>query len=99
MICVSLGGRIAEEIFFGKVTTGAADDIKKVTQYAGGLVTVYGMSEKMGLVGYHSDYDTSVPPSHAGTNEEIDEEVRRIVKECYARTKVLLESKKELMHS
>lgn len=54
MICVSLGGRVAEEIFFNKITTGAADDIKKVTQMAGALVTVYGMSEKMGLVGYNS---------------------------------------------
>ena len=44
MMCTALGGRVSEEIFFGKVTTGAADDIKKVTNIAQGLVTVYGMS-------------------------------------------------------
>jgi AFG3 family protein len=55
MISVALAGRIAEEIMFdGRVTTGASDDIKKVTQLATGLVTVYGMSPKMGLVGYNS---------------------------------------------
>lgn len=55
MISVALAGRIAEELMFdGRVTTGASDDIKKVTQLATGLVTVYGMSPKMGLVGYNS---------------------------------------------
>ena len=52
MIKVALGGRISEEIFFEKVTTGASDDIKKVTQIAQGLVTVYGMNDKIGLVSY-----------------------------------------------
>ena len=63
----------------------------------GGLVTVYGMSEKMGLVGYHSD-ESSVKPYSEATNEMIDEEMRKIVFECYARTKELLESKKDLIH-
>lgn len=53
MICTSLGGRISEEIFFGRVTTGASDDIKKVTNIAQSLVMVYGMSPRIGLVGYH----------------------------------------------
>jgi AFG3 family protein len=64
---------------------------------AGGLVTVYGMSDKMGLVSYNSGDEQSVKPYSEGTNEDIDEEIRRIVKECYARTKELLEGKRELM--
>jgi len=55
MIKVALGGRIAEQIFFDTVTTGASDDIKKVTQIAQGLVTVYGMNDRLGLVSYQSD--------------------------------------------
>jgi len=52
MICTALGGRVSEDIFFGRVTTGASDDIKKVTQIAQSLVMIYGMSQKLGLVGY-----------------------------------------------
>jgi AFG3 family protein len=96
MICTALGGRITEDLFFGKITTGAADDIKKVTQIAQGLVTVYGMTERLGLVGYHSE-EAALKPYSEGTNEIIDEEVRRIVMECYERTKILLESKKHLI--
>ena len=55
MICTALAGRVSEELMFdGRITTGASDDIKKVTQLATGLVTIYGMSPKMGLVGYNS---------------------------------------------
>ena len=54
MIKVALGGRISESIFFTKITSGASDDIKKVTQISRGLVDTYGMSEKMGLVSYAS---------------------------------------------
>ena len=50
MICVALGGRISEELNFGKITTGASDDIKKVTQIAQSLIGIYGMSKKIGLV-------------------------------------------------
>lgn len=52
MIRTALGGRIAEEIFFNKITTGASDDIKKVTNIAKSLVMVYGMTEEIGLVSY-----------------------------------------------
>ena len=60
-------------------------------------MTVYGMTDRIGLVGYHSE-ETSVKPYSDTTNEIIDEEVRRIVMECYDKTKQLLESKKELIH-
>ena len=52
MISTALGGRVSEELFFGKITTGASDDIKKITQIAQSLVTVYGMSKRMGLRSY-----------------------------------------------
>ena len=55
------------------------------------------MTERLGLVGYHSESESSLKPYSEATNEIIDEEVRRIVNECYVRTKELLESKKELI--
>ncbi len=81
MICVALAGRASEEIFFGKVTTGASDDIKKVTNIANGLVTTYGMSKKLGLVGYQQDEQYGGKPYSESTNEIIDDEVRKIVDE------------------
>ena len=96
MIKVALGGRIAEQIFFDTVTTGASDDIKKVTQIANGLVTVYGMSDALGLVSYQGEGDALKPYSEE-TAAEIDSEVKRLVDECYASTKELLESKRHLI--
>ena len=55
MITVALGGRIAEEIFFGKITTGASDDIKKCTQIAQGIVCEYGMVDSLGTIRYAAD--------------------------------------------
>jgi AFG3 family protein len=98
MICTALGGRISEDLFFNKITTGASDDIKKVTQIAQGLVTVYGMTDKIGLVSYSGE-ESSVKPYSDDTNQVIDEEVRRIVFECYDTTKKLLESKRDLIHN
>merc|ERR1712187_1030266 len=99
MIHVALGGRVAEEIFFGKVTTGAGDDIKKVTQIANSLVTVYGMTDNMGLVAYNSGEETGLKAYSDETNYEIDMETKRIVDECYARVKELLESKRDLIEA
>merc|ERR1712127_528718 len=93
----ALGGRIAEEIFYDSVTTGASDDINKVTQIAQGLVHTYGMTSNIGLVGYGSmmQEDSMHKPYSDQTAWEIDEEVRNIVKEQYRLTKELLESKKD----
>lgn len=55
MIKVALGGRIAEEMFFDRMTTGASDDLKKVTQIANGIVAMYGMNEEIGLVNYQQE--------------------------------------------
>lgn len=92
MICVALGGRISEELNFGKITTGASDDIKKVTQIAQSLIGIYGMSKKIGLVSLQQDsgYQKAISDE---TNYEIDQEVRQIVDECYSRTRQLLEEK------
>ena len=99
MIKVALGGRISEEIFFEKVTTGASDDIKKVTQIAQGLVTTYGMNDKIGLVNYSSGGDQYMKSYSDSTNYEIDCEVKKIVDQCYQETKDLLVSKKELIEA
>lgn len=93
MIKVALGGRIAEKIFFGRVTTGASDDIRKVTQIAQGLVSVYGMSSGLGLVSYQSQ-DGPKPYSET-TNKKIDMEVRKIVNDMFNECEELLESKRE----
>lgn len=80
MIKTALGGRIAEELFFDSVTTGASDDINKITKIANSLVQTYGMTTNLGLVGYNSGEGMAKPYSDE-TNWEIDEEVRNIVKE------------------
>jgi AFG3 family protein len=92
MIKTALGGRISEEIFYESVTTGASDDINKVTRIAQGLVQTYGMTDKIGLVGYGSmgGEDSFQKPFSDETNWEIDEEVRNIVKQLYTETKELL---------
>jgi len=97
MIKTALGGRIAEEIFYDSVTTGASDDINKVTRIAQGLVQTYGMTNNIGLVGYGSmgDENSFQKPFSDETNWEIDEEVRNIVKEQYALTKALLMEHKD----
>lgn len=95
MIKVALGGRIAEKIFFGKVTTGAGDDIKKVTQIAQSLVSVYGMSSGLGLVSFQNQEGPK--PYSEVTNQKIDAEVRGIVDAAFAEVESLLDSKRELV--
>ena len=97
MICTALGGRVSEELFFGRITTGASDDIKRVTGIAQGLVTVYGMSPRIGLVGYQQGEESFGKPFSEYTNEIIDEETKRVVDECYSLTRDLLDSKRELI--
>ena len=97
-MCVTLGGRAAEEIVFGKISTGAQNDLERITKLAYSMVTVYGMNEKLGNISYYdskgSDYQFNKPYSET-TAREIDEEVRKIIAEAYARTKKLLTSKKD----
>ena len=96
-ICAVLAGRAAEEIFFGRVTTGAQDDLLKATQIAHAIVATLGMNERLGVVGYNLDTEAFNKPFSEDTNTIIDEEVRAIVIEGLARARSLLESKRELV--
>lgn len=99
-MCMALGGRAAEEVVFSKISTGAQNDLERITKMAYGMVTVYGMNEKLGNVSYYdsqqSDYNFSKPYSEA-TAQTIDEEVRNIISHAYARTKALLTEKREAL--
>ena len=101
-IMVTLGGRIAEEIEFGDITTGASSDIKKATRAARNMVTKYGMSEKIGTIAYGSDDDevfigrdmARAKNYSERMTGEIDEEVKTIIDECYAEAKrIILENR------
>ena len=91
-ICMTLGGRAAEEIFFGKISTGAGSDLQQVTRTAYSMVTVYGMSEKVGNVSYYDPQTEGgfTKPYSEETGKLIDEEVRRIVADAYKSTLALL---------
>ncbi len=95
-MCMSLGGRVSEEIFFGKISTGAASDLESVTQTAYAMVTVYGMSNKVGNVSFYNPHqETSfTKPYSEETSKLIDEEVREIIANCYQQTRELLTDKK-----
>jgi AFG3 family protein len=96
-ICATLGGRVAEEIFFHKVTTGAQNDLQKATEIAMALVTSFGMSERLGPIGYSMDREAFGKPFSQMTNRLIDEDVRAIVQSCLERTRALLTEKKPLV--
>ena len=98
-MCMTLGGRAAEDIVFGRVSTGALSDLERITKMAYGIVTMYGMNDKIGNVSFYdskssSDYSFTKPYSDATANT-IDEEVRNLITECYDRTKTLLTDKRE----
>ena len=100
-ICMSLGGRVAEELTFGKISTGALSDLEKVTKTAYSIVSIYGMNDKIGNISFYnpqqSEYEFNKPYSEA-TSETIDQEARKIVEIAYERTKELLSKhQKELI--
>lgn len=105
-IMVSLGGRIAEEIIFDDITTGASGDIKKATQIAKKMVTRYGMSENVGVICYDDDDDEVFigrDLAHAKAHSElvsgeIDREIHRIIDECYAKAKALILENSDVLH-
>merc|ERR1719203_457748 len=94
-IAVALGGRAAEELFVGKISTGAADDLDKVTKMAYSMVSVYGMNPELGLLSFNQQ-DASeqfYKPYSEVTGQLIDREARSIVDEQYDRVKALLTEK------
>lgn len=96
-MCMTLGGRAAEEIIFGKISTGALSDLERITKMAYSIVSIYGMNEKIGNVSFYdskaSEYRTTKPYSEK-TSETIDDEVRKLIEFAYLRTKDLLTEKK-----
>ncbi len=95
-MCMTLGGRAAEEITYGKISTGAQNDLERVTKMAYAMVTLYGMNDKVGHISFNDqngEFAYSKPYSEK-TGEMIDEEVRKIIESAYIRTKNLLVSKK-----
>lgn len=95
-ICMTLGGRAAEEIFFGKISTGAANDLQQITRIAYSMVTVYGMNNKVGNVSFYdpAQENSFQKPYSEETGKLIDEEVRKIIDNAYERTKQLLTEKR-----
>ena len=106
-IMVSLGVRIAEEIIFDDITTGASQDIKQATSMARAMVTEYGMSEKLGMINYGGDNNEVFigrDLAHTRTYSEevaseIDSEVKRIIDECYAKAKQIILDHEDVLHS
>ncbi len=96
-ICMTLGGRASEEIFFGKISTGAQNDLQQITRTAYAMVTVYGMNDKVGNISYYDPMqeNTFTKPYSEDTAKLIDDEVRQLIDEAYERTKHLLTEKKE----
>ena len=99
-ICMTLGGRAAEEIVFGKISTGAQNDLQRITQLAYAMVTVYGMNEKVGNVSFYDPQQdtTFTKPYSDDTAKVIDEEVRKLIDTAYQRTLALLTEKREQLN-
>ncbi len=106
-IMVSLGGRIAEEIIFRDITTGASSDIKKATKVARRMVTRYGMSDNIGVICYDDDddevfigRDLAHAKAHSeAVSGEIDREVKMIIDECYEKAKNIILEHENVLHS
>ncbi|ENY90785.1 ATP-dependent metallopeptidase HflB [Hungatella hathewayi 12489931] len=106
-IMVDLGGRIAEELVFGDITTGASQDIKQATATARSMVTQYGMSDRVGMINYDNDGDEvfigrDLAHTKSYGNEvanAIDSEVKRIIDDCYTKAKDIIMKHEEVLHS
>ena len=96
-ICMTLGGRASESIFFNKISTGASNDLQQVTKMAYSMITVYGMNEKLGNVSYYDPQqeNTFQKPYSEETGKMIDEEVRKLIETAFERTKKLLTERKQ----
>lgn len=105
-IMVCLGGRIAEELIFEDITTGASQDIRQATALAKAMVTRYGMSHKLGMVAYENDSDEVFIGRDLGhtrgfseaTAASIDEEIRQIIADCYDRARTIVKEHETVLH-
>jgi AFG3 family protein len=95
-VCMTLGGRASEDIFFHKISTGAQNDLQQITRIAYSMVTVYGMNAKVGNVSFYdpAQENSFTKPYSEETSKLIDEEVRKLIEEAYEKTKQLLTEKK-----
>ncbi|MFZ1529448.1 MAG: ATP-dependent zinc metalloprotease FtsH [Ferruginibacter sp.] len=95
-ICMTLGGRAAEDLFFGKISTGASNDLQQITKIAYSMITMYGMNEKVGNISFYDPQQENyfTKPYSEETGKMIDEEVRKLIDEAYIKTKALLVEKK-----
>jgi AFG3 family protein len=95
-ICMTLGGRASEDIFFGKISTGAQNDLQQITRIGYSMVTVYGMNSKVGNVSFYdpSAENSFTKPYSEETSKIIDEEVRKLIDVAYEKTKQLLTEKR-----
>ncbi len=101
MLCMTLGGRAAEEIIFGKISTGAQNDLEKITKMTYAMITIYGMNDKIGNISYYdpqNEYGFTKPYSEE-TAKIIDQEVRKLIDEMYVRTKKILMEKRDQLEA
>ncbi|SCZ90704.1 BZ3500_MvSof-1268-A1-R1_Chr1-3g02167 [Microbotryum saponariae] len=94
-MCMTLGGRVSEEIFFGRITTGAQDDLQKITRMAFEVCANYGMNSAVGPLSYRQDNDSFQKPFSEKTAQLLDDEVRKMVNDAHKRTTDLLTEKRE----
>ncbi|MCH5600347.1 ATP-dependent zinc metalloprotease FtsH [Niabella ginsengisoli] len=96
-MCMTLGGRASEEVFFGKISTGALSDLQQITRTAYAMVSVYGMNERIGNISFYDPQNDNGfhKPYSDETGKMIDEEVKKLSDKAYARAKALIEEKKE----
>jgi cell division protease FtsH len=95
-ICMTLGGRASEDIFFGKISTGASNDLQQITKIAYSMVTTYGMNNKVGNVSFYDPQQENyfTKPYSEETGKMIDQEVRKLIEDAYIKTKNLLTEKR-----
>ncbi|HWK58770.1 MAG TPA: ATP-dependent zinc metalloprotease FtsH [Parapedobacter sp.] len=95
-LCMTMGGRVAEDITFGKISTGAQNDLERITKLAYAMVAVYGMNDKVGNISFNDNQENQFQrPYSEKTAELIDEEVRKLIADIYQKTKQLLLEKRD----
>merc|ERR1719163_222391 len=99
MMCMTLGGRAAEDVMLGKISTGAQNDLEKVTKMAYNMTAVYGLNQKIGLLSFPKGDNDFKSPYSEDTARMIDEEVRDLVEKAYVRTVALVREKKSVVES